>query len=79
MQQYAEAVVGGYKRDQDLFLKLYHLGLSQERAKQAVTRFNVRITHKKSKQTKVVEMREGEKYPLDGDVNDYSIETLGEA
>jgi hypothetical protein len=77
MKSYAEAVVGPNKEDQEVFTRLYEMGFSQEKAKQSATRFRVRITHKKSKRTKVVEIREGMKIPVRGSIENYSIENLG--
>ncbi len=40
-------------------------------------KFRVRITHKKSKRTRIVELREGMEIPVRGNIDNYSIENLG--
>ena len=39
--------------------------------------YQVRITHKKSKRTKIVELKEGMRYPVRGNIDNYTIKTLG--
>lgn len=39
--------------------------------------YRVRITHKKSKLSRIVELQEGMEFPIRGKIDNYSIQNLG--